>query len=573
MVLATSLSGFCQEFRYQLQQVDGATNKVILEDYQEKKPNYSNAIEANQALQATMAALYKDGHIAASVDSFYQDSLSLSAYIRTGGRYKWALLERGNVEDYILSRSGFRDKLYYSRPFNIREVNKLFTRVITYCENHGYPFASIRLDSVQFQGEGVQAGLQLNKNTLFLVDSIKLVGDAKISATYIGNYLSIKQGDPYNESLIKRISARIKELAFVEETQPHEVIFSDEKATLILHLKNKKASRFNGIIGLLPDEGTGKILFTGDVELNLQNALGRGEVIDLNWRKLQTNTQDLQLFLTYPFLLNSPLGLDGSLKLYRRDTLFTDLHRQLGLQYLLSGGNYLKVYFNRQTSNIISTVGLEEQITPPPYLDVAINSYGIALKKDRLDYRLNPTRGYQLLVSGSVGNKEIKRNVNLNPVMYDSLELKTVQYQSNIAASIFLPLASRTTIKVGVNGGLLYNENMFRNELFRIGGIKTLRGFDEESITASSYSIFTTELRYLLEQNSYAYLFWDGAYYEDRSQERDGALIDRPFGFGAGVSFETKAGIFSINYALGRQQNNPILLRAAKIHFGFVNYF
>ncbi|MEM9024212.1 MAG: BamA/TamA family outer membrane protein, partial [Bacteroidota bacterium] len=117
---------------------------------------------------------------------------------------------------------------------------------------------------------------------------------------------------------------------------------------------------------------------------------------------------------------------------------------------------------------------------------------------------------------------------------------------------------------------LLETESLFRNELYRIGGLKTLRGFDEESIFASIYSIATVEVRYLLEQNSYAYLFWDGAYVENNSQ--GSAFTDRPFGFGVGVSFETKAGIFSFSYALGKQRGNPILLRAAKLHFGFVTF-
>ena len=99
----------------------------------------------------------------------------------------------------------------------------------------------------------------------------------------------------------------------------------------------------------------------------------------------------------------------------------------------------------------------------------------------------------------------------------------------------------------------------------------TLRGFDEESINASSYAIGTIEFRYLLEQNSYTYLFIDGGYYENKSIEE--YKSDTPFGFGLGISFETKAGIFSLNYALGYQENELAPIRAAKIHFGFVNFF
>ena len=54
-------------------------------------------------------------------------------------------------------------------------------------------------------------------------------------------------------------------------------------------------------------------------------------------------------------------------------------------------------------------------------------------------------------------------------------------------------------------------------------------------------------------------------------------LLDKieipPYGFGAGISFGTRAGVFSLSYALGSQRGNPILIRAAKIHFGFISLF
>ena len=124
---------------------------------------------------------------------------------------------------------------------------------------------------------------------------------------------------------------------------------------------------------------------------------------------------------------------------------------------------------------------------------------------------------------------------------------------------------------LGNKSGLMGGDNIFENELFRIGGLKTLRGFDEESIFASLYSIGTLEFRYLLEQNSYAYVFSDAAYIE--AQSTTDTRITQALGFGTGISFETRAGIFSINYALGKLPNNPVDLRGGKIHFGFVNLF
>ena len=64
----------------------------------------------------------------------------------------------------------------------------------------------------------------------------------------------------------------------------------------------------------------------------------------------------------------------------------------------------------------------------------------------------------------------------------------------------------------------------------------------------------------------------DYAYTERKVYNAD-VVFDTPYGFGVGTTFETGAGIFSISYAVGSQLDNPIDLRGAKVHFGFLNYF
>ena len=207
----------------------------------------------------------------------------------------------------------------------------------------------------------------------------------------------------------------------------------------------------------------------------------------------------------------------------------------------------------------------------PANADIQNNMYGIGIKYEELDYRLNPQKGFYINGNISVGTKTIKKNIALNPIVYDKLKLNSTQYNAELEACLYLSLIDRSTLKLGIQSGFIYGESIFQNELFRIGGLKALRGFDEESIFASSFAIFTIEYRYLLEQNSYLYLFSDGAYYEKNNNKS--YINDTPISFGAGISFETKAGIFSINYALGKQFDNQFQVKSGKIHFGIVNYF
>ncbi len=537
----------------------------------EYKKKFTSKQARDKQLQQILFIAFDNAYLLAQYDSLVEDSTAEVAYLNFGASYKWAHLKSGNVDEGVLSQIGFREKLYRNKPFYFKDVKKLQEQLVNYYENNGYPFAAVKLDSIEINKTELAAQLKVTKNQQKKVDSILVKGDAKIANVYMYNYLGIKPGSLYNESQLRKVNVRLGELPFIRPTAAARIVFSDQSTKLFLYLEKKRASQFDGIVGILPDNVTGKILFTGDLHLNLQNGLGRGELIDLNWRRLQTQTQDLKMRFVYPFLFKSPLGVDYNFKLYKKDTTFLEVNQNIGVQYLLSGGNYFKVFYNNKISSLLSTTGLEFLTTLPPNIDMVTNLYGLGLKFEKLDYRLNPRKGFYSLINASTGTKVIKKNASLNPVAYEKFKLNSTIYAGDADFNWYVPLFSRTTLRLGLQAAFIQGEAIFQNELFRIGGLKSIRGFDEESIYASSFTILNVEYRYLLEQNSYMYIFADGAWYEKRSV--NAYVNDTPYGVGAGISFQTKAGIFSISYALGSQFNNPISLKSGKIHFGIVNYF
>jgi outer membrane translocation and assembly module TamA len=107
--------------------------------------------------------------------------------------------------------------------------------------------------------------------------------------------------------------------------------------------------------------------------------------------------------------------------------------------------------------------------------------------------------------------------------------------------------------------------------LYQIGGYRLLRGFDEESILASEYTVGSLEYRYLIGMNSFLFSFIDGGWAKN---DVPGYAINNLYlGIGLGLAFETKAGIFNMSYAIGKQDSNPFEFRQAKIHLGYVNFF
>jgi hemolysin activation/secretion protein len=191
----------------------------------------------------------------------------------------------------------------------------------------------------------------------------------------------------------------------------------------------------------------------------------------------------------------------------------------------------------------------------------------------RLDYIYNPRRGYDLLGSVAVGQNSIRENPAVNPDIYAGMALNSIEYRGTLIADYYIPVAVRAAIKFGVNGGYIQDPSLLLNDLFRIGGLEVLRGFNEQSLYVSQYAIGTVEFHYLLEQNSFLFLFYDQGWCRETLASYIQYFNDTPAGFGAGMDFQTKAGIFSFSYALGNGIGTPLNFSTGKINFGLVNYF
>ena len=115
----------------------------------------------------------------------------------------------------------------------------------------------------------------------------------------------------------------------------------------------------------------------------------------------------------------------------------------------------------------------------------------------------------------------------------------------------------------------LSSPNYLTNELFRFGGINSIRGFRENSIDASLFSVLNTEYRYLLDRNTYVHSIIDIAYFENKII----TIQEELFGFGVGFALNTKAGLFKFNIANGISKNQNIEFANTKIHILFITRF
>lgn len=532
---------------------------------------FQDTLALKKEINSICFSLINEGYITASLDSLQHDSLNYKAFISIGKKFTWVNLMYNQIHEDVITKLGYNEHFFSKRPFKYNELAQLMEKLISYYENNGYPFALAKLDSIQIDSQQISAQLVIEKNIFIQLDSLIIEGNAAINEKFLTRYLNIKNGMPYNEASFQSISKKINQLPFLFETKPAILKLTNKQNKLFLFLDKKNASQFDGIVGILPDE-KGKTIFTGDVKIKLVNAvLKNGETFDINWRRLQTETQDLKARVIYPYLFGLPIGVDYNIKLYKKDTTFIDVGNTLAFNYYYSGLNYIKTFYKQRNANLISTSGLIGLTVLPEYADITTKSYGLGFFYEKLDYKFNPKKGISINTQGSIGSRIIKKNPKLNDAAYTNVALNSSQYQLEGDVTGFIKLHKNNILKLSAQYATLFGNTIYKNELYRIGGLRTLRGFDEESIYASTYFIPTIEYRFLFEKNSNLFVFIEGAWYENKSNNLN--IKDTPISLGAGINFDTKAGIFNLGYALGNQFRNGFDLRTGKIHAGLTALF
>lgn len=573
------------QYRLTIRSVDKDTTIMPHLDLQS---SFRNQEACRQYVNTLPAFLQSKGFAGASVDSAGFDSLSATVLIYVGDNFSYAHVNTDSVDKKLLDNVAWNKKSAGRQSMTFYQVQSLQEKMLDYLENNGYPFAKILLDSIDMQDDGLHAILKVEKGPLYTIDSIRNYGSARINPNFLQRYLSIMNGSIYKKERLMLVSKKISELPYLQEQQPWTLTRLGTGSILDVYLDPKKSSQVNVLVGLLPSNSqltNNKMLVTGEATINLKNALGNGETIGLNWQQIQPKSPRLNLAFQQPYLFKSPFGINLGFDLFKKDSSFVNISMLLGVQYTVSSSQSGSVFVQnlRTTLLTVDTFAVKNNRRLPIEADVSSINFGVQYEFYNTDYRFNPRKGNELNIVTSVGTKKVKKNnviIKLRDEsepdfdfnsLYDTVKLNAYQFRVKGSLAHFFKISKASTLKLGASGGWFQSPNIFRNELFQIGGYKLLRGFDEESIFASQYAVGTLEYRYLLGRNSFLFSFVDLGWAKNTAA--NAGYSNNFLGAGLGMAFETKAGIFNISYAAGKRDDTKLNLRQSKIHLGYVNYF
>lgn len=512
------------------------------------EPDFGKKLSNDSTLVKTLDSLKTIGYFTVTLDSVKGKNV----YLNKGKMYK---------KIWVKSDSLFAQKQDY---FPVTNLDSLLKTVTNRYAALGYPFSKVNVSPQGFRDGEAQVSLSLELFASRTIDGVNVEGYEKLSKGYIKHVLGLKKGKIYNEAELKGITEKMQFNNFIEEIRPPQTLFNTDSTTVYLYVKKVKSNLFDGILGFGNDQN-GDFRLNGNVKIELNNNFNGMEQIRLNWIATADKSTTLDLSVRVPYLFKSALGTQTDFNLYRKDSVFVNTKIEERLFYQITQNSNIGVNFSYESSNFV----LDD------YPEIAnlyddFNKSGIGLSYEYLmpvKNRLLEGRTVIYLLGRTLKRKGQEKDYITNELTTTDAQ----QYEVGVKAFRIFTLYPKHLVKAQVEGYGLFSDSDFysENELYRIGGFGSIRGFNEESITASAYGITSLEYRFMPNDGFYVSAFGDYAFVENKAT----LINENLLGVGVGISFLTQLGVFNLSYAVGKQSDTNFDFRNSKIHFGILTRF
>ena len=523
----------------------------------------------------------EEGYLECRLDSIIKNRDTATIFMFLGPKYKWEMLSLDKAEDMCSKRFNKQVKDIEQSKFSFGEFIDYKDELLNCYDNSGRPFAKLELSS-EFNSGTIRSKTLLDPGPLIYIDSILNHGDLDIKDYILYFILDVKKGSLYNADKLYALRERLKKQRFIKSDSSHIIKFYKDKASLNLYLNNEKINYVNGVLGVFPDaDFDNKLKLNGEMSISLNNVIEFGERLDMKWRAMDKRGQEFKLSVDFPVIINNGLGAGADIEMFKLDTLFFNMDNRLTIALARSRSIYA-VNITHSFSNIlnIDTNQAITKISLPENLDFVSYLYGLSFKHDKIKegyYFKDPVGCYASLNAGvkTIIENDLFVNVKTDDIgevlkkEYDSLNSNTSNIR--LAFGVFgrILFSDRLALKLGFKTNSMFSKVYLDNEVFRLGGIKDIRGFNEGEIQAHRFALLNSEVHFGLEQSSSVFCFYDKAYFRNFTSDQKTLMS----GFGLGLSIRMATGQLKLIYAYGKQKEMPILWSNAKLHFGYISYF
>lgn len=418
-------------------------------------------------------------------------------------------------------------------------------------EKKGFAQSKIKLDNFNKSNNQFQADLIIELNQVRKINNLVFQGYNQFPNGIKKVFLRKYQSKPFNKNIIKKIHSDFNSLPFVNQIKYPEVLLTTDSTKVYLYLEKRKNNTFDGFLGFGNNEETQKLQFNGYLDLNLYNNLNSGERFNLYWKNDGNKQSTFNVNLDLAYIFKSPLALKSNLKIFKQDTIFQNSSFDFDLGYMI---NYNTKAFIGYKDNVSEAI----QKTPSSFVkDLKSTFITTTFEHKKIDFddSLFPDK-FSFFTKFGIGDRTAS-------------SIKTNQFFAQFQIQHLLELNKKNYIHLKNDTYFLQSNDYFTNELYRFGGIQSIRGFNENSLQGNVFSGIFAEYRYVASSNLYFYSITDFGYYQDKANNSK----DQLYGLGFGFGLLSNGGLFNLVYANGSTSNQTIKLSNSIVQISFKTYF
>lgn len=430
------------------------------------------------------------------------------------------------------------------------EVEDFMNTTLGRLEQKGYSLSELQLSDHLQEGDHLLATLRIKTEKKRNLNDIVIVGYSKFPEGIRRNMVRQYRKHAFNQENLKELNDNLKALPFVSQLKYPEILFTKDSTKVYVYLEKTRANRFDGFVGFANEENTG-VRFNGYLDLLLNNALNTGEKLNLYWKSDGKKQTTFNIGTELPYVFKTPLGVKADLRIFKQDSTFQNTTTDLNLGYYFSYNS--KVFLGYQAAESVDIQKSNSALISGFSNTFWTTSYEFTdFNPD--DFLFREKTGLQLKLG--LGERESKIETNS-------------QYFVQLQVHHNFYLNKKNIIGIKNQSYYLKSDSYIINELYRFGGINSIRGFSENSLQANLYSGLMAEYRYVLTPGTYIHTITDYGYFQDKSS----AIKENVLGLGFGFGLFTKNGLFNLIYANGSTSEQSIKLSNSIVHISFKTNF
>ena len=536
-ILLVSSNCFAQSFYLNINGINKNQNQTIDSILYTKK--HQNIKSLNNEISSVINKLTRQGYIDTEIlENKKTNDTTYTALIDIKTKIK-------EIHIYIGANSFFYDSEKKTKDSIIipyTELENFLNQKISDKEKDGFAFSKIKLENIKKKNSIIYADLSFDSEIKRTLNAI-IVNYTNPSLKDYFPKGALKQlnrkyiNKIFNQETVKKLSEDINSFEFVSQTKYPEILFTNDSTKVYTYLDKRKANTFDGYIGFSNDDSK-KIQLNGYLDISLINTLHAGEQFSLYWKSDGNKQTTFNTKLEIPYIFKTALGIKAQLNIFKQDSTFQNTKTAIDLGYYLNYNS--KVYIGYQ-----STESSDIQNTNNATISDFKNSYFTSTlehKKNNSSNNLFPRKSYANLLFGygkrtTSNNTEIKETTN--------------QFYTNLNLSYNFELNKKNFVYINPQILYLKSDNYITNELFRFGGLNSIRGFSENSLQGNIANLFITEYRYLLSSNLYIHTILDYGIYQDQTSIKNSQKFNNLISAGVGLGLLTKNGLLKIIIANG----------------------